>query len=46
MQTNKLLVFVSFIIVLTFSSFINVDKNQTNAKFIVVLDAGHGGRAQ
>lgn len=44
MQTNKLLVFVSFIIVLTFSSFINVDKNQTNAKFIVVLDAGHGGR--
>jgi len=44
MQTSKLLVFVSFIIVLTFSSFINVDNNQTNNKFIVVLDAGHGGR--
>ncbi|WP_034044647.1 N-acetylmuramoyl-L-alanine amidase family protein [Wocania ichthyoenteri] len=44
MQTNKLLVFVSFIIVLTFSSFINVDNNQTNNKFVVVLDAGHGGK--
>ncbi|MCF7569133.1 N-acetylmuramoyl-L-alanine amidase [Sabulilitoribacter arenilitoris] len=44
MQTNKILVFVSFIIVLTFSSFINVDDNQNSDKFVVVLDAGHGGR--
>ncbi len=44
MQTSRLLVFVSFIIVLTFSSFINVGKIQTNDEFIVVLDAGHGGK--
>lgn len=44
MQTSKLLIFVSFIIVLTFSSFLNVDGNTPNNKFIVVLDAGHGGK--
>lgn len=44
MKTSKILLFVSFIIVLTFSSFTNVDGNQTSDKFIVVLDAGHGGK--
>ena len=44
MQTSRILVFVSFIIVLTFSSFLNVDNNQKSEKFIVVLDAGHGGK--
>ncbi|NJX15428.1 N-acetylmuramoyl-L-alanine amidase [Tamlana crocina] len=43
MKTHHILLFVSFIIVLTFSSFtdngINDDK-----KFVVVLDAGHGGK--
>jgi N-acetylmuramoyl-L-alanine amidase len=44
MQTPKILLFVSFIIVLTFSSFINNDENDLTNKFVVVLDAGHGGR--
>ncbi len=44
MKTSRVLLFVSFIIVLTFSSFINVDDIQANDKFVVVLDAGHGGR--
>lgn len=44
MKTNTLLLFVSFIIVLTLSSFINNDKVTTKEKFIVVLDAGHGGK--
>lgn len=43
MKTNRLLLFVLFITVLTFSSFVNIDKNQTIEKFVVVLDAGHGG---
>ena len=43
MKTNRVLLFVLFITVLTFSSFINIDKNQTIEKFVVVLDAGHGG---
>ena len=44
MKTNTLLLFVSFIIVLTFSSFVNGDQLTTKEKFIVVLDAGHGGK--
>lgn len=43
MKTNRVLLFVLFIIVLTFSSFIKVGKNETVEKFVVVLDAGHGG---
>ncbi len=43
MKTNRVLLFVLFITVLTFSSFINIDKKQTIEKFVVVLDAGHGG---
>lgn len=41
MKTNTILSFVCFIIVLTFSSFIEA---QTKDKFVVVLDAGHGGK--
>ncbi|GAA3640140.1 N-acetylmuramoyl-L-alanine amidase family protein [Flavivirga jejuensis] len=44
MKTHKVLLFVSFIIVLTFSSFIKSDEDLNDNKFIVVLDAGHGGR--
>jgi len=44
MKTNTLLLLVSFIIVLTFSSFINDSKILKKEKFIVVLDAGHGGK--
>ena len=44
MKTNNILIFVSFIIVLTFSSFIDVDAQNTAKKFVVVLDAGHGGK--
>ncbi|WP_445736173.1 N-acetylmuramoyl-L-alanine amidase family protein [Mariniflexile sp.] len=43
MKTYRVLLFVSFIAVLTFSSFIKVDKNQAREQFVVVLDAGHGG---
>lgn len=43
MKTNRVLLFVLFITVLTFSSFIKIDKDQTIEKFVVVLDAGHGG---
>ncbi|MFG6685905.1 N-acetylmuramoyl-L-alanine amidase [Mariniflexile sp. HNIBRBA6329] len=43
MKTNRVLLFVLFIIVLTFSSFTKVDQENPEAKFIVVLDAGHGG---
>ncbi|MDN3667065.1 N-acetylmuramoyl-L-alanine amidase [Algibacter miyuki] len=43
MKTNTLLLFVSFILVLTFSSFTEKKNNSTN-KFVVVLDAGHGGK--
>lgn len=41
MKTNTILSFVCFITVLTFSSF---TKAQTKDKFVVVLDAGHGGK--
>lgn len=44
MKTNALLLFVSFIIVLTFSSFNNEEEAISKKKFIVVLDAGHGGK--
>lgn len=43
MKTNRVLLFVLFITVLTFSSFIKIDKDKTIEKFVVVLDAGHGG---
>jgi N-acetylmuramoyl-L-alanine amidase len=43
MQTNKKYLFVSFIIVLTLSSF-TIESNQDSSdRFVVVLDAGHGG---
>lgn len=41
MKTNSILGFVCFIIVLTFSPFVDA---QAKDKFIVVLDAGHGGK--
>ena len=44
MRTPKISLFVLFIIVLTFSSFIKIEKKETVEKFIVVLDAGHGGK--
>jgi len=43
MKTHKVLIFVSFIIVLTLSSFISGNSGITH-KFVVVLDAGHGGK--
>ncbi len=43
MQTNKISYFVSFIIVLTFSLFNTTTAQNKDDKFIVVLDAGHGG---
>jgi N-acetylmuramoyl-L-alanine amidase len=43
MKTNTLLLFVSFIIVLTFPSYANNANNEVE-KFVVVLDAGHGGK--
>lgn len=44
MKTNTILLFVCLIIVLTLSSFVNEEKEVSNGKFVVVLDAGHGGR--
>jgi len=44
MKTNNILIFVSFIIVLTFSSFVINEPLQTSKQFVVVLDAGHGGK--
>tara|TARA_R110002049_G_scaffold50850_3_gene144479 strand:- start:3173 stop:4288 length:1116 start_codon:yes stop_codon:yes gene_type:complete len=44
MKTSTILLFVSFIIVLTFSSFVNDNEHIGKEKFIVVLDAGHGGK--
>ena len=44
MKTNNILLFVSFIIVLTLSSFVKTEEYMFENKFIVVLDAGHGGR--
>ncbi|MDO6598017.1 N-acetylmuramoyl-L-alanine amidase [Oceanihabitans sp. 2_MG-2023] len=43
MQTNRLSQFLSFIIVLTF--FVNISNTyaQQTEKFVVVIDAGHGG---
>ncbi|MEW4922676.1 N-acetylmuramoyl-L-alanine amidase [Algibacter sp. 2305UL17-15] len=41
MKTNRILLFVSFIIVLTFPSVVS---SQAIDKFVVVLDAGHGGK--
>jgi N-acetylmuramoyl-L-alanine amidase len=43
MKTHKVLLFVSFIFVLMFSSFINIGASKARNKFVVVLDAGHGG---
>lgn len=43
MKTNTLLLFVSFILVLTFSSYAYNGNNDAD-KFVVVLDAGHGGK--
>ncbi|ULC58421.1 N-acetylmuramoyl-L-alanine amidase [Flaviramulus sp. BrNp1-15] len=44
MRTNGVFLFVCFIIVLTFSSFVNIEENKPSKKFVVVLDAGHGGK--
>ena len=44
MKTHNILLFVSFIIVLTFSSFVENENNDLQDKFVVVLDAGHGGK--
>ncbi|AUP81380.1 N-acetylmuramoyl-L-alanine amidase family protein [Flavivirga eckloniae] len=43
MKTHRVSLFVSFIIVLTLSSFIKKDEGLRTDKFVVVLDAGHGG---
>ncbi len=43
MKTYKVLLFVLFITVLTFSSFRSVNDSKPIEKFVVVLDAGHGG---
>lgn len=43
MKTPKILLLL-FVTVLTFSSFTKKDKEQAIEKFIVVLDAGHGGK--
>lgn len=44
MQTNKYLYFVLFIILLTLFSFTTENSRRFNDKFVVVLDAGHGGK--
>ena len=43
MKTHKILLFVFFIFLITLSSFIKGNNDNTNP-FIVVLDAGHGGK--
>lgn len=43
-KTNAIYLFVCFIIVLTCSSFINNQDAPPSKKFVVVLDAGHGGK--
>ncbi|MFL1012626.1 N-acetylmuramoyl-L-alanine amidase family protein [Flavisericum labens] len=43
MKTQHILLFVSFIALLTFTSFRTNDVNNRD-KFVVVLDAGHGGK--
>ena len=44
MQTTLKYHLVSFIIVLTFTSFTNVSAQNSDDKFVIVLDAGHGGK--
>ncbi len=44
MQTYIFKLIVSFIIVLTFNSYQTINAQSNNGKFIVVLDAGHGGK--
>ncbi|MGB6269634.1 MAG: N-acetylmuramoyl-L-alanine amidase [Olleya sp.] len=44
MQTYISKLFVSFIIVLTFNGYQTVNAQSNDDKFIVVLDAGHGGK--
>ncbi|PWH81943.1 N-acetylmuramoyl-L-alanine amidase [Algibacter marinivivus] len=44
MKTNNLLLFVSFIIVLTFFSRHNVHAQSNSDKFVIMIDPGHGGR--
>ncbi|WP_100614554.1 N-acetylmuramoyl-L-alanine amidase family protein [Confluentibacter citreus] len=45
MRTKSLSILVFFIAVLTLSSFVDDDNEQNKSdKFVVVLDAGHGGR--
>ena len=44
MKTYRVFLFVLLIVVLTFSSFVNGSKKDASNKFIVVLDAGHGGK--
>ncbi|WP_072402606.1 N-acetylmuramoyl-L-alanine amidase family protein [Flaviramulus basaltis] len=44
MKTKGLLLFVCAILVLIFSSFINKSEIKHSKEFVVVLDAGHGGK--
>lgn len=44
MQTTLKYLLLSFIIVLTLASFTNVSAQNSNDKFVIVLDAGHGGK--
>ena len=44
MKTNKYLHFVLFIVLLTLLSFSSENSRQFDDKFVVVLDAGHGGK--
>ncbi|MCB4797519.1 N-acetylmuramoyl-L-alanine amidase family protein [Neotamlana laminarinivorans] len=44
LKTTIAYVFVCFIILLTFSSFSNISKAAKPKPFVVVLDAGHGGK--
>ncbi len=44
MKTHRVLLFVSFIVVIISSSFITGNIPMLTHKFIVVLDAGHGGK--
>ncbi len=43
MKTHKVILFVSFICLILFSSFVTSNIKRTH-QFIVVLDAGHGGK--
>lgn len=44
MKTNYLLSFVLFTIVLTFTSFKSIETNPPDDTFIIMIDAGHGGK--